>query len=365
MSKLHELSEHGVSIWLDDLSRARLTSGNLAELIRDHAVVGVTTNPAIFQAAISDADDYRDDIRRLAQEGLDAEAIITELTTSDVRQACDLFAQTYEQTDGVDGRVSIEVDPRLAHNGPQTVEQAMELYERVDRKNVMIKIPATTEGLSAIRETIAAGISVNVTLIFSIERYREVLEAYLEGLELAARAGRDLSQIHSVASFFISRVDTAVDARLEEIGGPSALAMRGKAAIASARTAYEVFRDVESSDRFQTLANQGARLQRLLWASTGVKNPAYSPTMYVDQLVTSAVVNTMPEATLWAVKDHADLHAGDTVQPAIEQAHNTLHQLTLLGVDLPGTCHRLEDEGVEKFEVAWEDLIQTVHDEMR
>lgn len=363
MNNLAQLSELGVSIWLDDLSRARLTSGNLEDLIHHHSVVGVTTNPAIFQAAISGSDAYAEDIKRFEAAGLTAEEIIAELTTEDVRRACDLFLTTYENTRGYDGRVSIEVDPRLAHNPAPTLAQAKALWAKVDRPNAMIKIPATKAGLPAIRDAIAAGISVNVTLIFSVERYEEVVNAYLTGLEMALKAGRDLSQIHSVASFFVSRVDTEIDKRLEKIGGQSALDMRGKAGVANARNAYAVFLKHFDSERFRDLEEEGANFQRPLWASTGVKNPTYSSTMYVDQLATKYVVNTMPEATLWATKEAANLD-GDTVRDNLDAAANTMKHLTLLGIDLPGVSAMLEEEGVEKFEVAWEELIDAVSDAM-
>lgn len=365
MSKLHELSDQGVSIWLDDLSRQRLNSGNLEDLIHNHAVVGVTTNPSIFEAAISASDDYQEDVRRFAEEGLSAEEIITEITTDDVRRACDLFSDLYSATGGYDGRVSIEVDPRLANNTAPTYEQAKELWAKIDRPNAMIKIPATKAGLPAIRDAIADGISVNVTLIFSVKRYEEVVDAYLTGLEKAQKKGLDLSQIHSVASFFVSRVDSEVDARLEKIGGQSALGMRGKAGVANARNAYAAFiKHFEESLRFRDLADEGANLQRPLWASTGVKNPDYSPTMYVDQLVSKYLVNTMPENTLWATKDHADLSGGDTIRPNLKSAKNTIDHIVLLGIDFDDVTDQLEDEGVEKFEVSWEDLINTVQDAM-
>ena len=365
MSKLHELSDQGVSIWLDDLSRQRLNSGNLEDLIHNHAVVGVTTNPSIFEAAISASDDYQEDVRRLAEEGLSAEEIITEITTDDVRRACDLFSDLYSATGGYDGRVSIEVDPRLANNTAPTYEQAKELWAKIDRPNAMIKIPATKAGLPAIRDAIADGISVNVTLIFSVKRYEEVVDAYLTGLEKAQKKDLDLSQIHSVASFFVSRVDSEVDARLEKIGGQSALGMRGKAGVAKARNAYAAFiKHFEESLRFRDLADEGANLQRPLWASTGVKNPDYSPTMYVDQLVSKYLVNTMPENTLWATKDHADLSGGDTIRPNLKSAKNTIDHIVLLGIDFDDVTDQLEDEGVEKFEVSWEDLINTVQDAM-
>lgn len=365
MEKLTEISQAGVSIWLDDLSRSRITSGNLQQLIDEASVVGVTTNPAIFQAAISGAEDYAADINRLEAEGAHAEDIITTLTTDDVRAACNLFAQVYDHTNGYDGRVSIEVDPRLAHQCERTFKQAKELWQLVDRPNLMIKIPATKEGLNAIKAATAEGISVNVTLIFSIERYREVTEAYLAGLEMALEKGVDISKIHSVASFFVSRVDTEVDKRLEKLGGPDALEMRGKAGVANARAAYGVFiEQFEESDRFSELAAQGANVQRPLWASTGVKNPNYSPTLYVDQLVSAHVVNTMPEATLEATAQEAEI-TGDTIRPNIKQAHDVLDKIVRLGIDFNDVTTQLENEGVEKFEIAWNELIGAVEEAMR
>lgn len=364
MSKLAELSNLGVSIWLDDLSRNRVTTGNLKDLVDGSSVVGVTTNPAIFQAAISGSEDYSEDVSRLADEGASVEKVITTLTTDDVRDACDLFTETYAATGGYDGRVSIEVDPRLARQSEKTYLQAKELWELVDRPNAMIKIPATRAGLPAITATIADGISVNVTLIFSVERYREVIDAYLAGLEKAAENGHDLSKIHSVASFFVSRVDTEVDKRLEKLGGPDALAMRGKAGVANARVAYGAYIEVfEESDRFKKLASEGANVQRPLWASTGVKNPEYSPTMYVDQLVAKNVVNTMPEATLEASAENANLE-GDTIRPNIESGKRVIEKIVRLGVDFRQVTEQLEDEGVEKFEIAWNELIETVQDAM-
>ena len=365
MGNLAELSKLGVSVWLDDLSRSRLTSGNLQQLIDNDSVVGVTTNPSIFQAAISGAEDYKADVAELAGAGAPVEDVITRLTTDDVRNACDLFTWTYSASGGYDGRVSIEVDPRLARKGEQTLIQARELWATVDRPNAMIKIPATKEGLPAITSAIADGISVNVTLIFSDERYREVIDAYITGLEKAKEAGIDLSTIHSVASFFVSRVDTEIDKRLEAIGSPDALGLRGKAAIANARIAYGSYIELfENSERFAALAEAGANVQRPLWASTGVKNPDYSQTMYVDQLVSAKCVNTMPEKTLRATADMAQLD-GDTIRPNIESAKVVLDQITRIGIDLPAVTQQLEDEGVEKFEIAWNELIEAVSEAMQ
>src|SRR5712675_1312094 len=292
---LAALSAAGVSVWLDDLSRNRLQSGNLQELIDTKSIVGVTTNPSIFQKALADGDAYAAQVAELAERGADVDATIRTVTTDDVRNACD----------GVDGRVSIEVDPRLAHDTDKTIKQAIELWKIVDRPNVFIKIPATKAGLPAITAVLAEGISVNVTLIFSVERHREVMDAYLAGLEKAREAGHDVSKIHSVASFFVSRVDTEIDKRLEKIGSDEALALRGQAGVANARLAYAAYQEVfVGGDRFEALKGDGARVQRPLWASTGVKNPDYSDTLYVTELVAPNTVNTMPEKTIDAVADH-------------------------------------------------------------
>jgi transaldolase len=350
---LHALSAAGVSVWLDDLSRRRLTSGNLAELIADYSVVGVTTNPSIFAAALKDSADYAEQLRSLGAVSV-AEAV-TQLTTTDVRQACDLFEPVYRATNGVDGRVSIEVEPGLAHNTTATVSQAVELHRIVERENVLIKIPATREGLGAITETIAAGISVNVTLIFSVNRYREVVDAYLAGLERAAEAGRDLSKIHSVASFFVSRVDTEVDARLEKLGRAE---LAGRAGLANAALAYAVSVGLFDSPRFQALAAKGAHRQRPLWASTGTKNPAYSDTLYVSGLVGAGVVNTMPEKTLMAFADHGRVEAPLAVDGHAAAA--VLAQVEAAGVDLVDVFETLESEGVAKFVASWKELTEAV-----
>ncbi|MGB8793983.1 MAG: transaldolase, partial [Mycobacterium sp.] len=309
---LAALSAAGVSIWLDDLSRQRLQSGNLQELIDTKCVVGVTTNPSIFQKALAEGDAYDAQVAELAERGADVDATIRTVTTDDVRNAADVLRPQWEASDGVDGRVSIEVDPRLAHDTDKSVAQAVELWKIVDRPNVLIKIPATKEGLPAISAVLAEGISVNVTLIFSVERHREVIDAYLDGLQQAKAAGHDLSKIHSVASFFVSRVDTEIDKRLEKIGSADALALRGKAGVANAQLAYAAYQEVfVGGDRYGQLEADGARVQRPLWASTGVKNPDYSDTLYVTELVAPNTVNTMPEPTLDAVADHGVI-TGDT-----------------------------------------------------
>ncbi|WP_058233966.1 transaldolase [Devriesea agamarum] len=357
--RIKALSEAGVSLWLDDLSRHRITSGNLAAFMSDMNIVGVTTNPSIFEAAISQSDDYDDDIAQLASGGATTEQIIEKLTTDDVRAACDLMRPVFERTDGIDGRVSIEVDPRLAHRTEETIAQARHLHSLVDRPNVMIKIPATSEGLPAITAAIAEGISVNVTLIFSLDRYTAVTEAYMAGLEQAAAAGRDLSSIHSVASFFVSRVDTEVDRRLTHIGTDEALGLRGHLGLANAQLAFETFQNVRDCERFKALAAQGARVQRCLWASTGVKDPAYPDTLYVDGLVANPVVNTVPEKTLKAAADHSAFD-GTTILDQLSSAHDTISDIESVGVDLDEVWDVLEREGVDKFEVAWEKLLNAV-----
>jgi transaldolase len=357
--RLALLSEAGVSIWLDDLSRERLTTGNLAALIRDKHVVGVTTNPTIFANAMSKGQAYDEQTRELAARGADTEATVRELTTTDVRNAADLFRDVYTATNGVDGRVSIEVDPRLAKDTDRTVAEAKDLWKTVDRPNVLIKIPATEEGLPAITATLAEGISVNVTLIFSVERYVEVIHAFFAGLEQAKANGHDLRGMHSVASFFVSRVDTEVDKRLNAIGTDEAKALLGEAAIANTLLAYAAFEKEFASDRWQALAAEGANAQRPLWASTGVKDPAYSDTRYVDRLVVRNVVNTMPEKTLDAVADHGEI-TGDTVTGRGAEAQALFDKLASAGIDIPDVFKVLEEEGVEKFEKSWQDLLDTV-----
>ncbi|MYW20610.1 transaldolase [Streptomyces sp. SID486] len=360
---LKRLSEAGVAIWLDDLSRKRITSGNLAELIDQQHVVGVTTNPTIFQKAISQGDGYDQQLSDLAARKVTVEEAIRMITTADVRDAADILRPVFDATDGQDGRVSIEVDPRLAHNEKATVAEAKQLAWLVDRPNTLIKIPATMAGIPAISEVIGRGISVNVTLIFSLERYRAVMDAYLSGLEKAKERGLDLSKIHSVASFFVSRVDTEVDKRLNDIGTDEAKALRGKAALANARLAYQAYEEVFSSDRWNALEKAGANRQRPLWASTGVKDPAYPDTLYVTELVAPNTVNTMPEATLEATDDHGEI-TGDTVSGTYEQARADLDALEKLGISYDDVVQVLEEEGVEKFEASWNDLLKSTQAEL-
>jgi len=360
--RLKALADAGVSIWLDDLSRERIETGNLAELVEQKSVVGVTTNPTIFAGAIADGERYDQQVRELVAEGKDVDEVIFELTTEDVRNACDVLAPVAERT-ADDGRVSIEVEPSLAQDTEGTITSARQLWAAVDRPNAFIKIPATPAGLPAITAAIAEGISVNVTLIFSVERYQAVMDAYLEGLEKAKAAGLDLSTIHSVASFFVSRVDSEVDSRLEKIGTDEALALRGRAAVANARVAYGAFEGVLASERWQELAAAGARPQRPLWASTGVKNPDYPDTLYVTDLVVADTVNTMPEKTLEAVADHGELQ-GDQVSGRAREAQEVLDAVVEVGVDWADVLAVLESEGVSKFEASWDELVETVRGQM-
>ncbi|ORA81752.1 transaldolase [Mycobacterium malmoense] len=355
---LAALSAAGVSVWLDDLSRERLQSGNLQELIDTKSVVGVTTNPSIFQKAFAEGHAYDGQIAELAERGADVDATVRTVTTDDVRTACDVLAREWEASDGVDGRVSIEVDPRLAEKTDKTIAQAVELWKIVDRPNLFIKIPATKAGLPAITAVLAEGISVNVTLIFSVERHRHVMDAYLAGLEKAREAGHDVSKIHSVASFFVSRVDTEVDKRLEKIGSADALALRGQAGVANARLAYAAYQEVfENGDRYRALKADGARVQRPLWASTGVKNPDYADTLYVTELVAPNTVNTMPEKTIDAVADHGVIK-GDTVTGTGPAAQELFDKLQKVGIDLTDVFVVLEKEGVDKFVESWTELLE-------
>ncbi|MET8412848.1 transaldolase [Streptomyces sp. NPDC005195] len=356
---LKRLSDEGVSIWLDDLSRGRIASGNLAELVETKHVVGVTTNPSIFQAAIGSGVGYEEQLAELAVRGVTVDEAVRMMTTADVRAAADILRPVYDATGGRDGRVSIEVDPRLAHHTVATVAEARQLAWLVDRPNVMIKIPATEAGLPAITEVVGLGISVNVTLIFSLERYRAVMDAYLAGLEKARASGVDLATVHSVASFFVSRVDSEIDKRLAKVGTDEALALKGRAALANARLAYEAYEDVFGASRWTALATAGANKQRPLWASTGVKDPAYKDTLYVDELVAPGTVNTMPEATLDATADHGDIH-GDAVSGGYAQARADLAAVERLGISYDEVVKQLEDEGVAKFEAAWGDLLDAV-----
>lgn len=356
--RLKALADAGVSIWLDDLSRERIETGNLAELVADSGVVGVTTNPSIFAAALSKGEKYEPQVKELKAAGADVDTTVFELTTKDVSDACDILRPVYDATNGTDGRVSIEVEPGMARDTDATVAMAKKLWDKVGKPNTLIKIPATVEGLPAIAATIAEGISVNVTLIFSLERYRGVMDAYLYGLEQAAANGNDLSTIHSVASFFVSRVDTEVDRRL-----PEDSPLRGTAALANARLAYEAYEEVFGSDRFKALAAKGANAQRPLWASTGVKDPNLPDTLYVTELVVANTVNTMPEKTLQAVADHGEI-IGDRVRNTYEESRDAIAALEREGISYDEVVKILEDEGLEKFETSWNELLQTVATEL-
>ncbi|MGN9840513.1 transaldolase [Nonomuraea sp. H19] len=353
---LNKLSGQGVAIWLDDISRERLRSGNLEQLMREKNVVGVTSNPTIFAGALSKGDAYDAQLHDLALRGVSVDEAVRAITAYDIRWAADVLRPVFDATGGVDGRVSLEVDPRLAHESDKTVAEARALWWLVDRPNLFIKIPATLAGLPAITQAISEGISVNVTLIFSLERYRAVMDAWLTGLEAAQAKGIDLATIESVASFFVSRVDSEIDKRLDKLGKPE---LKGKAGVANARLAYAAFEDVMNSERWQRLRAAGARPQRPLWASTGVKNPEYPDTLYVDQLVAPGTVNTMPEKTLDATADHANV-TGDTVRPFYEDAWNTMAALKDAGVDYDDVVKLLEDEGVQKFEASWNELLESV-----
>ncbi len=360
---LRELTQAGVSVWLDDISRDRLQTGNLETLVRDYHVRGVTSNPTIFAHAVSKGNAYDDQVRDLALRGVCVEEAMRMITTYDIRWACDVLRPVYDSSGGVDGRVSIEVDPRLALDTGKTIAEARQLWWLVDRPNLFIKIPATAEGLPAITATLAQGISVNVTLIFSLRRYGEVIDAFMAGLEQAAANGHDVTTLASVASFFVSRVDTEVDKRLDKIATPEAAALRGKAAVANARLAYELYEQKLATPRWQALAANGARAQRPLWASTSTKDPAYPDTMYVVDLVAPDTVNTMPESTLHATAEHGVLR-GDTVRGSYDASREVFAGLEALGIGYDDVVKVLEEEGVSKFAVSWTEMIETIRNEL-
>ena len=360
---LAALSEAGVSVWIDDISRDRLETGNLKDLIAGSSVVGVTSNPTIFATAISKGSGYDEQIADLAVRKVSVEEAARAITTYDIRWAADVLTPEFEKSGGRDGRVSIEVDPRLAHETRATIAEAKALWWAVDRPNTLIKIPATKAGLPAITAAIAAGISVNVTLIFSLERYREVMDAYMAGLESAKAAGLDLSEIHSVATFFVSRVDSEIDKRLDGIGTDDAKALKGKAAVANARLAYRAFEEVIASPRWEALADAGANPQRPLWASTSVKNPEYRDVLYVEDLIAPGTVNTMPEGTIHDFADHGETEA-DTVRPFYDDAADVMRRLEQVGVDYADVVKVLEDEGVDKFIVSWNQLLEQIESKL-
>jgi transaldolase len=357
--RLKELSAAGVAVWLDDLSRVRLESGSLDKMRREQSVVGVTTNPSIFAKALADAEAYDKQLKDLAAQEVTVEEAVRLLTSYDVRWACDVMKPAYDASGGVDGRVSIEVDPRSAHLTAKTASEAKTLWWLVDRPNLYIKIPATEAGLPAITSTLAEGISVNVTLIFSLERYKAVMDAYLTGVEQAKANGHDLTNLASVASFFVSRVDSEIDKRLDKIGSDEAKALRGKAAVANAQLAYQAYEEVFSSDRWKALAAAGAKPQRPLWASTGTKNPDYKDTIYVEELIAPGTVNTMPESVIKAFEDHGETR-GDTVTGSYAEAQKVMDDIAALGVDYDDVFTVLEDEGVQKFEASWAELLEDV-----
>jgi transaldolase len=360
---LRQLTAEGVSIWLDDINRDRLRTGNLADLMTNWEVRGVTSNPTIFAHALSQGNAYDQQLADLAVRGVSIGEASRLIATYDIRWGCDVLRPVYDESDGVDGRVSLEVDPRLARETAKTIAEARGLWWMVDRPNLFIKIPATLEGLPAIAACLAEGISVNVTLIFSLERYGQVIDSFMTGLERAVEAGRDISRLASVASFFVSRVDTEVDRRLDKIGTPEAAALRGKAAIANARLAYELYEERIATPRWQALLAAGAKVQRPLWASTSTKDPAYDDTMYVVELVAPDTVNTMPEATLRATADHAKLR-GDTVRGTYDQSRQVFAELAELGISYDDVVKVLEDEGVDKFAVSWNEFLGTIEANM-
>jgi len=362
MTKLEELNQQGLSVWLDDLSRELTGSGELQRLV-DLGVLGVTSNPTIFASALAKGDAYTDQVKDLLAAGADTEEAVFQITTEDVRRACDILKPVHDRTDGLDGKVSLEVDPRMAHDTAATEASARTLWKAVDRENLLIKIPATQEGLAAISTALAEGISVNVTLIFALDRYRAVMQAFLTGLEQAKQNGHDLSTIQSVASFFVSRVDTEIDKRLDAIGTDEAEALRSKAGLANARLAYQAYEEVFSTPRWQVLKESGARAQRPLWASTGVKDPNLPDTLYVTELVAPNTVNTMPGKTLEATIDHAEV-TGDTIRGSYGEAQAVLDDLERLGISYTDVVDVLEKEGVEKFEKSWTELLETVTGEL-
>ena len=358
-SRLHELSAHGVSVWIDSLSREMLETGELARLMEEDAVVGVTSNPTIFQKALAEGEWYDDQLREAANETDDPTELFLALAQEDIRDACDLMAPVWERTGGIDGYVSLEVDPRLAYDRAASFEQAMRFHEEVDRKNLYVKIPGTEPGLGAIEDCIAKGKSINVTLIFSLERYAAVVEAYLRGLERLVAAGGDAGSVLSVASFFVSRVDTEADRRLEEAGRTD---LQGKLAVANAKLAYEHWQRMFAGPRWEFLEGKGARTQRCLWASTSTKNPAYRDVLYVEELIGPDVVNTMPLETVKAFQDHGEVR--DTLTEGVEEAHALMRDIAAAGVDYDDVVATLEDEGVEKFSASFDELRQGIRDKL-
>jgi transaldolase len=362
-SRLHELSEHGVSVWIDSLSRQWLRDGTLDGLITEDAVVGVTSNPTIFQKALSEGDWYDEQLREVLREEDDTREIFWQLAVNDVGEALDRLRPTWDEGNGMDGYVSLEVDPDLAYDRDATFEQAMRLHEWVDRPNLYVKIPAMEQGLGAIEDSIARGRNINVTLIFGLERYEQVANAYIRGLERLVESGGDPARVASVASFFVSRVDTEADKRLEAIGTPEALALRGKLAIANAKLAYERYKRIFSGERWQRLAAKGATKQRCLWASTSTKNPEYRDVMYVEELIGPETVNTMPLETIRAFQDHGVVK--DTLEQGVDEAHRLLEELQQVGIDYDDVIDTLEREGVQKFSDSFHELLDGIRAKQR
>src|SRR6187551_291519 len=358
-SRLHELAAHGVSTWIDSLSREMLETGELARLMADDAVVGVTSNPTIFQKALAEGDWYDDQLREAKKEIHEPVELFFTLALEDIRDACDLMRPVWDRTAGIDGYVSMEVDPRIAYDREAQFEQATRFHKEVDRPNLYVKIPGTEPGLGAIEDSIAAGRSINVTLIFSLERYAAVAEAYLRGLERLVAGGGDPSAVNSVASFFVSRVDTEADRRLEEVGRTD---LQGRLAVANAKLAYEHWQQAFSGDRWAFLEGKGARSQRCLWASTSTKNPAYRDVLYVEELIGPEVVNTMPLETVLAFQDHGEVR--DTLEEGLDEAHALFEELAAAGVDYDDVVATLEDEGVQKFSHSFDELRQGITDKL-
>jgi len=357
-SRLHELSEHGQSVWVDSVSREWLETGELTRMIDEDAVVGVTSNPTIFQKALSEGDWYDEQLREVLGEENDDKEVFYRLAVSDIQDACDVLRRVWDEGKGQDGYVSMEVDPDLAYERDATIDEAMRLHEWIDRPNLFVKIPATEPGLGAIEECIARGRSINVTLIFSLERHEAVAEAYIRGLERLVESGGDPSTVASVASFFVSRVDTEADKRLEAIGTDEALALRGKLAIANAKLAYENYKRIFSGERWERLAAAGATRQRCLWASTSTKNPEYRDVMYVEELLGPETVNTMPKETVEAFQDHGVV--ADTLERDVDAARRLLDELAAVGIDYDDVVDTLEREGVQKFSDSFRELLDGI-----
>ena len=371
MSKLRDVASAGQSIWLDDLSRALVTTGELRRLLDEDAVTGVTSNPTIFAKAISGSTDYDEQLRGLAERGADTDEAYVALVTEDIQGACDTFREHWQRSQTRDGWASVEVSPAIAYDTDATVAEVREWVKRVDRDNLFVKVPATAAGIAAIERLTAEGISINVTLIFSLERYREVAEAYISGLEHFVAAGGDPSRVHSVASFFVSRVDAEVDRRLEELAGARADEQRlhrlkGRAGIANARVAYGMFLELFNGPRWDSLKQHGARPQRPLWASTGVKDPSYRDTMYVEELIAPDTINTMPETTIRAFQDHGNLGTGPFTKEDIHEGRGILDELSDVGIDYRDVTEQvLERDGVEKFEDSFDEVMRCLERKLR